>query len=203
MSECPVKHGGASGCPVKHESSKGSRAPVRSPPAECPVSGKSQAYDVYNRPVKVNPDNQMPFNPNQVPAPGQKIDLSTHRVKSTIPKAGGDTWLFPSPQMFYNAMRRKGKTVDEGESHSLEELEEEVGTVVAVHNNMNEKTWRQILAWETLHENEHTEDGGPRLVRFLGRPDDLTPKAKLRALLGGPMPFDRHDWYVKRGEKES
>jgi hypothetical protein len=25
-------------------------------------------------------------------------------------------------------------------------------TVVAIHNNMNENTWAQLLAWEKLHE---------------------------------------------------
>ena len=24
-------------------------------------------------------------------------------------------------------------------------------TVVSVHNNMNENTWRQVMAWEALH----------------------------------------------------
>ena len=182
IGECPVQHSrksNAGECPVKH--------------------GKGdQAYDVYNRPIKVNPDNNMPFNPNQLPSPGQKNELPTKRVKSTIPKAGGDTWLFPSPQMFYNAMRRKGKTVteDAGGDASIEELETEVSTVVAVHNNMNEKTWRQILRWESLH------GGSPRLARFMGRPDDLTPKARLLMLLGWPTPFDRHDWFIKRGDKE-
>lgn len=42
----------------------------------------------------------------------------------------------------------------------------------------------------------------PRLLRFLGRPDDTSPKATAKMLFGHPMPFDRHDWIVDRGGKE-
>ncbi|KAK6346348.1 holocytochrome c synthase [Orbilia blumenaviensis] len=44
----------------------------------------------------------------------------------------------------------------------------------------------------------------PRLLRFQGRPGDLSPKARMYHYLGmvfpqfGNMPFDRHDWYVQR-----
>ena len=54
---------------------------------------------------------QMPP-PNQRPAPDQPFSLSTDRVKSTIPKVTKDgvseTWTYPSEQMFWNAMLRKG-----------------------------------------------------------------------------------------------
>ncbi len=48
--------------------------------------------------------------PNQRPAPDQPFALSTARESSTIPKAGpdGETWTYPSQQMFWNAMLRKG-----------------------------------------------------------------------------------------------
>ncbi|KAL3793272.1 hypothetical protein ACHAW5_007478 [Stephanodiscus triporus] len=77
-------------------------------------------YDVYSRPLPVDPTNGMPLsNPdaiarNSLPAPNQSSPLPTERVSSTIPKGGeGDgTWTYPSPQMFYNALVRKGK-VDE------------------------------------------------------------------------------------------
>ena len=47
--------------------------------------------------------------PNQRPAPDQPFHLPTERVTSTIPKAGTDeNWVYPSQQMFWNAMLRKG-----------------------------------------------------------------------------------------------
>ena len=48
--------------------------------------------------------------PNQRPAPDQPFSLSTDRQMSTIPKAGSaDNWVYPSQQMFWNAMLRKGE----------------------------------------------------------------------------------------------
>lgn len=46
----------------------------------------------------------------------------------------------------------------------------------------------------------------PRLVRFMGRPDEPTPKARILQFMGwmwpasyaSEPPFDRHDWFVKR-----
>jgi hypothetical protein len=35
-------------------------------------------------------------------------------------------------------------------------------------------------------------------VRFVGRPQDYSPKARLLNLLGYKLPFDRHDWVVDR-----
>jgi len=40
--------------------------------------------------------------------------------------------------------------------------------------------------------------GGPRLVSFVGRPRDRTPKAWVMTALGYTPPFDRHDWVVDR-----
>lgn len=50
--------------------------------------------------------------PNQRPSPGQPFPLSIERQRSTIPKATEDGyWEYPSEQMFWNAMLRKGIAV--------------------------------------------------------------------------------------------
>jgi len=101
----------------------------------------------------VDSRNQMPREPNQQPCAGQRKVISTHRELSTIPKGGTDvTWLYPSPQMFYNgahstcaallwpdglrrgaealvtyaALKRKGKGADV--------VEDDVAAVVHAHN---------------------------------------------------------------------
>lgn len=186
-----------SACPVQHRASRD-----ETPGGEgCPVRRKGGAYvnkdqfNVYSQ--KIDPTNNMPATANQQMAPGQREALSVQRVQSQIPKGGTEdgTWLYPSPQMFWNAIVRKNKQEDEEEIKHME-------TVVAIHNNMNEKTWKQILSWEKLHDEYHHSDGTePKLLRFIGRPDEMTPKAKLRILLGQPAPFDRHDWTVDRGGK--
>jgi cytochrome c heme-lyase len=149
-----------------------------------------EVYDVYAR--KVDPNNMMPANPNQLPVAGQDAPLPQDRVKSSIPKGGTDTtWSYPSPQIFYNSLVRKEK------SDGIKAKEVEL--VVAIHNNMNEHAWREVLRWEALHADECTQ---PKLLKFTGRPHDLSPLARVRSWLGYGTPFDRHDWTVDRNGRQ-
>jgi cytochrome c heme-lyase len=144
-----------------------------SPSADSAAAPSRKSYNVYNQEIDVT--NQMPVVPNQLPWPGQQRLLPTERVASSIPKGGGGQWVFPSQQMFFNALQRKGKggNVTEEDMHS----------VVLTHNTMNELTWRQVMLWERL--NRGGDGAEPALVRFLGRPDDLSPRARARTLFGG------------------
>jgi len=141
----------------------------------------------------VNPANMMPP-ANQDRAEDQHAALSTDRVASTIPRGGDceEKWVYPSQQMFYNALQRKGKAEGVDESS--------MASVVAIHNNMNERAWKEVVEWEQRH---GADGADPQLVRFQGRPDELTPKARLKMALGlAQRPFDRHDWVVDRRGKE-
>lgn len=93
-------------------------------------------------------------------------------------------------------MVRKDKT--EGVS------EQDMETVIAIHNNMNENTWNQVVEWEKLVNDPSKAEPGreSKLLKFCGRPDELSPKARLKVLFGHPAPFDRHDWTIDRGGKE-
>lgn len=65
----------------------------------------------------------MPLHPNQEPSPGQPFSLSKEREVSSIPKAGTDTnWTYPSEQMFWNAMVRKGWKWDENKTKGCPKL---------------------------------------------------------------------------------
>lgn len=189
----------------------------------CPV--KHQEYNVYSQPL--DPTNNMPKVANQLPAPGQTKPISTERVASSILKVSlpvgrfcqkargiswlthtllqggakeGTTWTYPSPQMFYNALARKGKLSDQNEEEEEEEMME---TVVALHNDMNEKSWKKVLQWEAVvaGKDEEVVSKETKLLKFQGRPSDLSPKAWFKHyLLGHPLPFDRHDWVVLRSD---
>ncbi|KAJ1487503.1 cytochrome c/c1 heme lyase-domain-containing protein [Baffinella frigidus] len=170
----------------------GGECPVRRKPAAasgdvCPVKYKNaSAYNVYGQ--KLDPANMMPSTAQQLPVPGQAAPMQTNRVVSGIARGGTeDSWVYPSEQMFYNSLVRKGK----GQDVKIND----VSMMVAIHNNMNEKTWRQLLVWEKMH---CATCDDPRLLRFTGRPDDLSPKARIQMLMGAPEPFDRHDWVVDR-----
>lgn len=137
----------------------------------------------------------------------------------------------------YNAMLRKG--YDDTPQDAVESM-------VAVHNFLNEGAWEEIVNWERRFsrglgygwqacrrgEQGFVEDADkvapewqiakPKLLRFQGRPDDISPKARIFDFLGrmypakfksvllagqfhpaliscsSDAPFDRHDWYVQR-----
>jgi cytochrome c heme-lyase len=119
------------------------------------------------------------------------LGLSTHVVSSNIPRADqadpAATWDFPSPQRFYDAMRKKG----------YEPEARDIPSVVSIHNTVNEQVWREILRWESMH----AECARPQLRKFgrvFGRPEDLSPKARVLQWLGFGGLFDRHDWHVDR-----
>ena len=111
---------------MKAEQYKG----VQSIPSECPMrASKGEttelgdidpknmvtyifmiSFHTKNLQVSINHKSvQMPP-PNQRPAPDQPFSLDTSRQVSSIPRADkdGEYWVYPSEQMFWNAMLRKG-----------------------------------------------------------------------------------------------
>eukprot|EP00127_Corallochytrium_limacisporum_P004414 Clim_evm22s161 gene=Clim_evmTU22s161 len=156
--------------------------------------------------------------------------LPTDRMTSSIPRGEkgmedpkGKRWVYPSQQMFYNAMKKK----------NWNPRQEDMASVVAIHNAVNERTWQHILIWEHMRnpqlgilsgpsespdfekaKNTHRDTSAandsaagdqtracsqiPSLIRFVGKPDELSPRARVWTLLGYTAPFDRHDWTIRR-----
>ncbi|XP_065898016.1 holocytochrome c-type synthase-like [Dysidea avara] len=165
-------------CPVKHSASQR--------PSECPANAGKD---------KLDPSNMMPASPNE-PMENQPFSLSKNRQLSSIPKGGtnSDKWVYPSEQMFFNAMIRKGWKFSE------EQLKpEDMQHIITIHNKNNEDAWNEILKWEALHAKDCTN---PKLLRFHGRAKDFSPRARIRSWLGYELPFDRHDWVIDRCGKE-
>ncbi|XP_030612768.1 holocytochrome c-type synthase isoform X2 [Archocentrus centrarchus] len=197
VKECPVHHAqpatasSPSGCPM-HQAQ----------PAKGPVH-QDRAYDFVECPMRaaagvksdIDPTNMMPP-PNQMPAPDQPFDLSIKREESTIPRHGTEkNWVYPSEQMFWNAMLRKGwrwrdDDLDKGD----------MTNIIKIHNQNNEQAWQEILKWEALHAYECP--CGPTLKRFSGKAKEYSPRARFRHWMGYELPFDRHDWIVDRCGKE-
>ncbi|KAF2085023.1 cytochrome c and c1 heme-lyase [Saccharata proteae CBS 121410] len=215
-----------SACPVKHDATAAAPPPPK--PSACPVKhdqpGAQQSTPSGGLLDKLNPLNYMPASISQERAANQTLDLPTEREPSTIPKGDGSgNWEYPSPQQMYNAMLRKGYT---------DTPQDAVESMVAVHNFLNEGAWAEILEWErrfgqgilngwrlSRRGEEESEAGAmigtewtdknsppPRLVRFMGRPGDMTPKARMMQFMANlwpekfatAPPFDRHDWFVQR-----
>ena len=136
--------------------------------------------------------------------PASASSLSTEREVSSIPRVNDGNWVYPSEAQFFAAMARKNHN-----PHAAD-----MKTIIPIHNAVNERAWSELLKWE--HGRGGEKCGGVKLVTFKGRPNDLTPKARLMTLLGYvclsevhvcnadlsccrySAPFDRHDWIVER-----
>jgi len=77
--------------------------------------------------------------------------------------------------------------------------EEDMDAVVAIHNTVNERCWNDIREWEKKY---FSACGEPKLLKFQGRAQDYSPRARLYNLLGYKLPFDRHDWTIERCGKQ-
>ncbi|KAI1175657.1 cytochrome c heme lyase [Nemania sp. FL0916] len=202
----PATSRAASGCPVPHASRTASTE------AESPSTLS-----------KLNPLNYMFRDLSQKPAPSQTHVLPLEREPSTIPKGDGTgNWEYPSPQQMYNALLRKGYTDTDVTA---------VESMVGVHNFLNEGAWAEIMEWERRFAGglgkgfrkcrrgeanfddtvrrygyeQEVDDLAPSLMRFRGRPQEMTPKAAMIQAMGWiyppaktEPPFDRHDWFVSR-----
>jgi cytochrome c heme-lyase len=160
----------------------------------------------------------MPSLPNQREDSEQSVSLPLDRETSTIPRGDADSnWEYPSPQQMYNAMLRKGYTdtpADAVESmvavHNF--LNEGAwNEIVTWESIFGDGLWQ---GWERCRRGEQgiamqrakeemvrarreelglrlgrvAEDDGPRLVKFMGRPGDMTPKASIMQALGWMFP---------------
>jgi len=189
---------------------------------------------------KLNPLNYIPTSlsntrPKDSP---QAMHLPLERERSSIPRGDAEgNWEYPSPQQMYNAMLRKGYTdtpADAVESmvavHNF--LNEGAWNEIVVWENIFSKGlahgWQlcmggeQAIAAETAKQDmlkarrqalgvaDPVDEATPRLIRFMGRPGEPTPKARMLSALGyifpekfgGEPPFDRHDWYVARTQPD-
>lgn len=155
--------------------------------SECPASSHRGEC-----PVQINPANNMPMENTLQGSSTDEVakTLSCDREISTIPRADTEsTWQYPSARMFYNALYRKSKPVSA----------DAIPSMLAIHNGLNEQVWQEIVQYEKYLNPKCV----PKLKRFMGRPEKLSPRAwwhvKVR---GGEAPFDRHDWFIERCDQE-
>lgn len=171
-----------------------SSCPYPSQAGTAPANGAAEP----SRFSKYNPLNYMFAEISQDKAKDQKIHLPVEREPSTIPKgAGSGNWEYPSPQQMYNALLRKGY-------HDTDPTA--VESMVSIHNFLNEGAWAEIVEWErrfarglsrgwaisargeanALIERDELDENPPEpsLIRFQGRPTEMTPKAAMLQVLG-------------------
>jgi cytochrome c heme-lyase len=224
MSACPVPHessGSSDGkqdkqaCPVGGDVDKSSgllgwlhkRSSSSSTSSTGTVSGAGGGTPIPSNAAGAGGAYNAPANDEafgQERQVNQALHLSQRRSLSGIPKGEftpahqriGDkndesekskNWIYPSEQQYFNAMKKKGYNPQE----------HEVGSILAIHNVVNERSWSEIVMWEMFRGNKN-----PTLVRFMGKPKEFSPKAQFLTFIGRPAPFDRHDWIVDRDGQE-
>lgn len=118
-------------------------------------------------------------------------ELGEDRVISSIPRTNTEgNWVYPSEKQFFNAMIRK----------NWDPQEDDMKTVVPLHNMVNEIAWKYVLQWEKSQGNSNSPI---ELTSFKGDAKKLTPRAMINHyIFGKDLPFDRHDWTVSRDGKQ-
>lgn len=162
--------------------------------SDCPVRDDNSDINPYNNVCVIRCHSKqtmisMNFNQiilmqmppaNQNPAPGQPFPLPTDRQTSTIPKVtqeeAKEFWQYPSQQMFYNAMLRKGWQWREGDIKPSD-----MDAIIKIHNANNENAWQVVLMWEASHAKEC---GNPRLKSFGGKATSYSPRARFWNFFG-------------------
>ncbi|KAF2709292.1 cytochrome c1 heme lyase [Pleomassaria siparia CBS 279.74] len=208
-SSSPRDDPNAAVCPVDDKTREAwlKQARAKAEAANAPVQSP-------HSPLKAEGCDSSTLDQNTASTPAQgyldSIRLGTQREVSTIPRAAADipvehegkrpansegetgadkktgNWIYPSEQMFFNAMKRK----------AYDPNATDMKTIVPIHNAVNERAWMEIKDWEKGRGSEAC--GGPRLESFSGLSSSLTPRARFNTLLGYQAPFDRHDWVVDR-----
>lgn len=117
--------------------------------------------------------------PSACPAHDPNFDPKTTPPLNSAEKAAivpsESNWVYPSPSSFYRALSAKDRNPNP----------QDMDIVVPIHNAVNERVWQQVLDWERsamgLKEGEET---GVKLVSFMGRPKQMSPRARWKSFIG-------------------
>lgn len=197
-------------CPVMSTDSPFYAPSVQHPPPQQQQQQQSSTLS------KLNPLNYMFASISQDRAPNQTVDLPVDREISSIPRGDSQgNWEYPSPQQMYNAMLRKGYTdtpqdavesmvavhnfLNEGAWDEIVSWERIFGRGLKRgwdkckrgEENLSMDALREEILGSSGHGNNDDDDDDveePRLLRFQGRPKELTPKAQILQALGWLYP---------------
>lgn len=156
----------------------------QSPPARSAVSSAGSTLLGY---LGLGQDREVSSIPRAFPGDQTAAGApAANNERDTGADKGSGNWIYPSEEMFFNAMKRK----------KFDPRVEDMRSIVPIHNAVNERAWKEIKQWEEGRGSETC--GGPKLVAFSGNSQKLTPRAKFNTFLGYQAPFDRHDWVIDR-----
>lgn len=162
---------------------------ARQSPSSAPLKPRLRSLDTQ-REISTIP-RSLPDSAARQPNAAERAAMPSNSEADTGHDAASGNWIYPSQEMFFNAMKRKG--------HDAQA--QDMSSIVPIHNAVNERAWTEIKKWEEGRGSEAC--GGPKLVSFAGDSKALTPRARWNGLVYGyAKPFDRHDWVVDRCGKQ-
>ncbi|XP_076131580.1 holocytochrome c-type synthase-like [Alosa pseudoharengus] len=156
-------------CPMHKASAPAQQAPKTSPSVPETPAHQDRAYEFVECPMKAARGENgamSDINPANMLAPPSRATETSERLSclrlagrvcyvswSTldqavfVARAGSEqNWVYPSEQMFWNAMLRKGWRWNEGDIG-----QKDMKSIIKIHNQNNEMAWQEILRWEALH----------------------------------------------------
>lgn len=165
------------------------------PPSACPVDPANRsAYQlnssppISNSPIdssRLSVDREISSIPRWLPGQGPLPTATENSGESACPaksaalpstttstgstETKNENWVYPSPKSFYTALERKDRNPSAPD----------MPIVVPIHNAVNERVWEQVLEWE-----KEAGAEGSKLVNFVGRPKDLSLRARWKGLIG-------------------
>lgn len=170
-------------CPVDH-STRLAWLQANPPP---PPSSSSPTTSSH-APHRLSEDREISSIPRHRPSSTSPIPhpATQHPSPNAIPgQEQEERWIYPSPSSFHRALVAKQQNPNPVD----------MPIVVPIHNAVNERVWEKVLEWER---EAGAVEGGSKLISFVGKPKDRSPRSLWWAAIGYSPPFDRHDWLVHR-----
>jgi cytochrome c heme-lyase len=144
-------------CPVDHktreawlkQAQKAQPAPNTTPNPNTPLQAEgcdSSTLDQNPTPSQIKAhilsksklakDREVSTIPRAIDVPASSTPANNEQDTGVDKKTGN--WIYPSEEMFFNAMKRK----------SYSPNETDMQTIVPIHNAVNERAWKEIKEWE-------------------------------------------------------
>lgn len=113
--------------------------------------------------------------PAACPMHESNVNASANSAEQAATIPSESNWVYPSPASFYTALERKHRNP----------RAQDMDIVVPIHNAVNERVWHQVLEWERAAMGlQPGQETGSRLVSFVGKPKQMSPRARWKSLIG-------------------
>jgi cytochrome c heme-lyase len=184
-SACPVDPSARSSYLATNPTSPSPPTSRGAPPTSDTLSRDREVSSIPRWLPPKNPSSTTPASPTaeedlplacparSAPAPPTALDTSyipTNATEAASVVDKVENWVYPSPSSFFSALERKNR----------DPSAPDMPVVVPIHNAVNERVWEEVLEWEKREGGSE----GSKLVSFVGKPKELSLRARWKGLIG-------------------